>query len=82
MRSTSLLLLLPDDPLRQQTLKQRERLQRLAQIVARRREKARFGDGRQFRLPLGGGQRVGRAPRSVTSSKVMTTPSVFSSLVR
>ena len=46
----------------QQALKQSERLQRLSQIVARRRQKARLGDGRQFRLPLGGGQRVGRAP--------------------
>ena len=29
--------------------------------MARRREKARLGDGRQFRLPLGGGQRIRRA---------------------
>ena len=46
----------------QQALKQGERLQRLAQIMARRRQKARLGDGRQFRLPLGGGQRIRRAP--------------------
>ena len=50
------------DLLGQQALKQGKRLQRLTQIVARRREKARLGHGGQFGLSLGGGQRVGRAP--------------------
>ena len=37
-------------------------MQRLSQIMARRREKARFGDARQFRLSLGGAERIRRAP--------------------
>ena len=37
-------------------------MQWLSQIVARRREKARLGDVRQFGLTLGGAQRVRRAP--------------------
>ena len=57
-----LLRLLPDHLLGQQALEQGERLQWLSQIVARRREKARLGDARQFRLPLGGGERIRRAP--------------------
>ena len=51
-----LLSLVADDFLRQQALEEGERLQRLSQIVARRREKARLGDARQFRLTLGGGR--------------------------
>ena len=57
-----LLGLLPDHLLGQQALKQGERLQRLSQIMAGRREKARFGDARQFRLSLGGAERIRRAP--------------------
>ena len=60
--SDQLLSLVADDPLRQQALKQGERLQRLSEIVARRGEKARLGDARQFRLTLGGGERLRRAP--------------------
>ena len=62
MRADQLLGFVAFDLLGQKPLKQRERLQRLAQVMARRRKKARLGDGRQFRLSLGGGQRVRRAP--------------------
>ena len=62
MRPTRSWALSPTDLLGEQALKQGERLQGLPQIVARRREKARLGDGRQFRLSLGGGQRIRRAP--------------------
>ena len=51
-----------DDSLRQQALEEGERLQWLSQIVARRREKARLGDVRQFGLTLGGAQRIRGAP--------------------
>ena len=55
-----LLRLLALDHLRQQPLQQGERLQRLAQIMARGGEKARFRDIGQFCLPLGRLQRVRR----------------------
>ncbi len=51
-----------DDSLRQQALEEGEALQWLSQIVARRCEKARLGDVRQFGLTLGGVQRIRRAP--------------------
>ena len=54
--------LLPNHLLGQQALKQGKRLQWLSQIMAGRREKARLGDARQFRLSLGGGERLRRAP--------------------
>ena len=57
-----LLRFLPLDGLRQQPLKQGKRLQRLAEIMARGGEKARFRDIRQLRLPLGRLQRVRRMP--------------------
>ena len=37
-------------------------MQWLSQIMAGRREKARFGDARQFCLSFGGGERFCRAP--------------------
>ena len=60
--SDQLLSLIVDDSLRQQALEEGEGLQRLSEIVARRGEEARLGDARQFRLTLGGGERVRRAP--------------------
>ena len=57
-----LLCSLPLDGLRQQPLKQGKRLQRLAEVMARGGEKARFRDSGQFRLPLGRLQRVCRVP--------------------
>ena len=50
-----LLLLLPSHFLGQQRLEQGQRLQGLAQIMARRGEKARLGGARRLRLPLCGG---------------------------
>ena len=50
------------DDLCQQPLKQGKRLQRLAEIVARRGEKARFRGIGQLRLPLGCPQLVRRVP--------------------
>ena len=47
----------------EQPLQQRKRLQGLAQVLARRGEKARLGDARVFRLTLGVSQR----PRRVSS---------------
>ena len=70
------------DGLRQQPLKQGKRLQRLAQIMARGGEKARFRDIGQLGLPLGRLQRVRGCLRSVMSAKVMTTPSTPLSWVR
>ena len=46
------------DRARQQPLKQRQRLQRLAQVVAGGGEKARLGRVGRFRLPPGGLERV------------------------
>ena len=52
--SDQFLRLRPDHILGEQALKQGKRLQWLAQIMACRCEKARFGDARQFRLSLSG----------------------------
>ena len=47
------------DDLGQQSLEQCERLQWLAEIMARRGKKSRLGDARQIRLPLGHAQFIG-----------------------
>ena len=57
-----LLSLFVNDFLRQQALEEGEGLQRLSEIVARRGEKARLCNARQFSLTLGGGERIRRAP--------------------
>ena len=57
-----LLSLFVNDSLRQQALEEGEGLQRLSEIVARRGEKARLCNARQFSLTLGGGERIRRAP--------------------
>ena len=71
------------DHLRQQPLKQGERLQRLAQVVAGGGEKARFRDIGQL-APAAWPPPAPRprACRSVMSAKVMTTPSTPLSWVR
>ncbi len=57
-----LLGLLSLDRLGQQPLNQGQRLQRLAEVMARGGKKARFCQIGQFRLPLGRLQRIGGAP--------------------
>ncbi|MGA9510467.1 MAG: hypothetical protein WBV55_17745, partial [Candidatus Sulfotelmatobacter sp.] len=56
------MLFLACHSLGQRSVKQGERLQGLAQIMARRCEKSRFGRVRRLRLPLGDGQRICAAP--------------------
>ena len=74
---------LPLDDLCQQPLQQGERLQRLAEVMARGGEKARLRDSRQLCLPRGRLQRVRRVLAArVMSTKVMTTPSTPLSWVR
>ena len=57
-RATSFCARVAFDRLRQRPLQQRQRLQRLAQIVARGGEKARFRDIGLLGLPLRGFQRL------------------------
>ena len=81
-RATRFWAFLPVDGLRQQSLHQGKRLQRLAQIMTCRGKKSRFRGIGNIGLPLGFAERVRCRRRSVMSAKVMTTPSTALSWVR